>query len=127
MSKKNSLGLIGERVACDFITKKNFEVKKTNYYSRFGEIDIIAQTDKYIVFIEVKSRSDNYIVSPVDSITSSKKKKIIRTALVYMIENNIMLQPRFDVIEVIKSRDCDILSINHIENAFYQEDSYAIF
>jgi len=49
-----------------------------NYHSRFGEIDIIVADDKYIVFVEVKTRDEKSISTPLEAVTFSKKKKLIQ-------------------------------------------------
>lgn len=99
-----------------------------NFHSKYGEIDIIAKNDKYIVFVEVKTRKQFSIVSPAGAVTKSKRNKIIKTAFVYMESNIINMQPRFDVIEITTKDDgAKIKSINHIENAFCQEEEYAAF
>lgn len=121
-------GIVGEECARNFLHCKGFDIVCSNYHSRYGEIDIIAKSDEYIIFTEVKTRKENSFLSPIESITKSKREKIIKTATKYLVENDSPLQPRFDVIEVTPKRDDDNINyINHIEGAFYQEDSYVFF
>lgn len=113
----NSLGVIGERKAANFLIKKGYMIVDTNYRSRFGEIDIIAKNKKVLVFVEVKTRSTSSIARPKEFVDYSKQQKIIATAQLYLQSEKTSLQPRFDVIEVY----CDnniIKSIKHLENAF---------
>ena len=112
-----SLGIIAERKAANYLRKKKYEILDFNYRCKFGEIDVIAKKDNFIVFIEVKARGENSIASPADFVDYTKQKKIISTAQLYIASNNIELQPRFDVIEVYIKKD-RIKSIKHLENAF---------
>lgn len=119
------IGYIGEKAAKEYLESKGYNILCTNYYSRYGEIDIISQFNKYIIFVEVKTRKPNSYCLPIQAVDIKKQTRIINTALNYIVENNIDLQPRFDVIEII--RDKKIISINHIINAFESVDSNAFF
>lgn len=119
-----NIGVIGksgeDRVAA-FLRKNGFSVIKRNYQCRFGEIDIIAQNSEYIIFVEVKTRSEDFIVSPAESVNSAKQKRIMLTAEDYISKTFCNLQPRFDVAEVIVRETEDkrlSFSLNYIENAF---------
>ena len=71
-------GNIGEDKAVEFLIKNNYQIVTRNFYSRFGEIDIIAKKGEVLHFIEVKS-GDNF--QPIYNVTYSKLQKIIKTAL----------------------------------------------
>ena len=121
-------GDLGEKAAESYLNKKGFETVGRNYHSRYGEIDIIAQNEQYIVFAEVKTRSTAAIDRPSAWVDKRKQKKLIVTATIYLECNPTELQPRFDVIEVIYDKKTKVIvSIEHIENAFIQEDGYAAF
>jgi putative endonuclease len=106
--------------------KNGYTIKKTNYRSRFGEIDIIASYKNFIVFIEVKTRHDNSMISPMEYVDKHKRSRIIKTALLYLGHTRINLQSRFDVIEVvISSLNSNEFSINHIKNAFLLDETWA--
>lgn len=118
----NSTGLIGENFAVKYLKKQKYKIVEQNYHSRMGEIDIVAQKDKYIVFVEVKTRDEKSWYDPIFAVTSSKKQKIIKTTQHFIQFNHKYLtekyQIRFDVITVV-TRDKKPISIEHIENAFY--------
>lgn len=123
-----TIGNKGEKIAKDYLIKKGYAIESVNFYSKYGEIDIIAKIDRYIVFIEVKTRKEFSIVLPAQAVTKNKKNKIIKTAFVYIDVNGITIQPRFDVVEIVTcSSSLKVKNINHIENAFYQEEDYAVF
>ena len=110
-------GKLGEDIALEFLTKKGYKLIERNYYSRFGEIDIIMKNDRYIIFVEVKLRKNNKYGTPAEFVTAKKQQKIIITAEDGLLKNKTELQPRFDVIEIYMPKDNKV-SINHIENAF---------
>jgi putative endonuclease len=118
--KKNEIGRLGETAAADFLRKKGYTIQCTNFRTRFGEIDIIASYEKFIVFTEVKTRVVDSMVSARESVDIFKQKKIIKATQQYLAQTPMNLQPRFDVIEVTtqKSSEFRILSIILIENAF---------
>ncbi len=107
---------MGESAAARYLIDKGYKITGTNYRSRFGEIDIIAEQGEYIVFVEVKMRSQSFAGLPREAVDAAKQRRIIKTALTYLSEQSWVKQPRFDVIEV-KAKNNDI-QISHIENAF---------
>ncbi len=119
----NNVGVKGEDYAVKLLQNKGYVVDKRNYRSRYGEIDIIAHDAEYLLFVEVKSRSGNE-TSPRSAVTLSKQAKIIKTALMYLQENNTNLQPRFDVIEVYfsKTQSPSLPRLCHLKNAFEAGD-----
>ena len=116
----NERGTKGEDRAAIYIARLGYEILERNYFCRFGEIDIIAQKDDILAFIEVKERSGRALYPGAQAVTVSKRRKIIKTASVYMSElekdKAKDFQPRFDVLE-ITSRDGSY-TVDYIEGAF---------
>lgn len=131
MNKKHDTqktGRIGEDIAANYLVKKGYGIIIRNFHTRYGEIDIIARDNQYIIFAEVKTRNQFAVANPSEWVDKRKQKKIMMTASIYMQNNSQELQPRFDVIEIILEKGTkSLLNINHIENAFIQEGSYAAF
>ena len=119
-------GAWGESTAADFLVAKGWRIVARNARpcarDRRCEIDIIARQGEYIIFAEVKTRAHNSISRPAQAVDRKKQKKLIRTAVLYLQENEFELTPRFDVIEVVcDDRTGIVVDINHIENAFMLE------
>lgn len=114
MAQNNRMiGKAGEDTAVLFLSEKGYNIIKRNYAHRFGEIDIIAKNNEYLVFVEVKYRKNIKNGYPREAVNSKKQEKIRNTALAYISENNISdIAMRFDVIEILGGQ------IEHIENAF---------
>ena len=117
---KKLVGRFGEQSAAEYLKKKHYKIIGLNYSCRFGEIDIIAENKKYVVFVEVKLRKSYEFAEAKEFVTLSKQEKIIKTASLWLSQNETELQPRFDVIEIYAPEGAASRSvkINHIENAF---------
>lgn len=111
------LGKMGEELAAEHLKKKGYMILKRNWRSGMNEVDIIAENNEYIVFVEVKTRSEDFIMDPVTAVTKEKQRILIRLADSYIRWFNVSKECRFDVIRVIKKEDD--FEIDHIENAFY--------
>jgi len=117
MAEHNVLGNKGEDAAAEFLANKSYKIKARNW--RFGklEIDIIAEHDNMIIFIEVKSRSGTYFEQPFQAVTKKKQKFIIKAANAYIEEFEIDLESQFDIISIVEQNNR--FNIEHIEDAFY--------
>lgn len=114
------VGHWGEQTAGEYLKKKHYKLVAMNYTCRMGEIDLIVKNREYIVFVEVKLRKNAHYAEAREFVTRSKQEKIIKTASIWLSQNEAKLQPRFDVVEIYapdgpKSKS---ITINHIENAF---------
>ena len=81
------------------------------------EIDIIAQIDDILVFVEVKTRSNNEHGDPEDGVTLKKQRFLIKAANFYITEKDLDLEARFDIITVLKENNKVI--VKHLPDAFY--------
>ena len=118
-------GRQGENAACDWLTKNGYTVISRNFTSPHGEIDIIAEDGKYIVFVEVKYRKNSIFLSkygrPVHAVTKEKRQRIVYTAKYYINKFKPMKKPRLDIIEIIGNDEDNgftSLQIKHYKNAF---------
>lgn len=118
MSKNREIGITGENLACNFLLDKGYFILERNFRTKSGEIDIIARNNNIIIFVEVKTRSNNNYGFPYESVNYRKQQKIIRVAQNYInfkrLHDN---QFRFDIIEVFFKMGNN--KINHIRNAFW--------
>lgn len=119
------IGDKGEDYTAEFLINKGCKILSRNFRIRNGEIDIIAQKDRYILFVEVKTRHQNSMSKPCEAVDIKKQRRIINTAVNYLSENNIDLFCRFDVCEItVSQNDLSLLNLNYIKDAFSSEDSY---
>ena len=120
MGQNNLAGAWGESLAAAYLKKKKYRLVAANYHCRFGEIDLIAENGKYLVFVEVKLRKSARFARASDFVDIHKQNRIRTTAEMYLSENPTDLQPRFDVIEIYASDGIATKKpeIFHLEDAF---------
>jgi putative endonuclease len=117
---KNTLGKKGEQYIVERIKKKGWEVLETNFHNRFGEIDIIAKDGDEVVFIEVKTRTNDFFGTPEESVTKYKLQKILSTAQNYLLQKKWEdVFYRFDVFSVLQKNGT--VSIEHFKNISFAE------
>ncbi len=98
--RAKELGRIGEERVAAYLKKQGYIILKRNWRDRYGEIDIIAENDENIVFVEVKTRSENAIVSGAEAVDAGKMRRTRNLAEMFVKRLNTDLQPRMDVAEV---------------------------
>ena len=113
-----SIGRHGEDLAARWLEQQGYEIVARNYRRRFGEVDIIARHEGYLVFIEVKTRSSNRFGLPADALTARKQKQLTMIAQDYLARHACGDTPcRFDVLSVdLRSGRAPEISI--LVNAF---------
>jgi putative endonuclease len=113
-------GKIGEEEACRWLKEQDYCILQRNWRCRSGEVDIIAAREELLIFVEVRSRSSHSgFGTPQESVDQRKMQQVRSTAAVYLqMTGEHTRQIRFDVIAVMMNHDGEILSINHLENAF---------
>ena len=114
---KSEIGKLGEESVCTYLIERGYKITARNYRIKGGEIDIIAENGDYIAFVEVKSRKPDSMVSGFEAVNKRKRGLIIKTAADYCCKYLNMLQPRFDVAQVIIDAG-KVLSIDYILNAY---------
>jgi len=122
MTNKRDIGNRGEDAVCRYVEKYGYRITARNFNCPRGEIDIIAENDDTIAFIEVKSRKEDCVVSGIDAVDWTKKRRIIKTAAWYSYSNPLTKQPRFDIAEVILKNDIPS-AIRYYRGAFDMTDS----
>jgi putative endonuclease len=111
---KREQGSHYETMAAEYLKNKGYEIILQNFFSKNGEIDIIAKDTDTLVFCEVKYRSNTRYGLPEEAVDYRKQDKIRKTAAYYLYRNNFPVETRvrFDVIAVLGEK------ITHIEDAF---------
>lgn len=114
------IGRIGEDKTVEYLKSQGCIIIKRNWRDRYGELDIVADDGKNIIFVEVKTRSENSWVSGIDAMDIGKITRTKNAAIMFMKRLHTNLEPRIDVAEVIiKKLDDGTLkgTINYIKNA----------
>lgn len=121
-------GNLGEDFAADYLEKEGYTILERNYATKLGEIDIIAQKDNFIAFVEVKARSEDCMYAPREAVTFSKQRKICKAAMLYKMRKGFIARPRFDVFEIIYDKyTLEIKKFKFITNAFGTEAVHGFY
>ena len=104
-------GKIGEEIAKKFLINNGINIIKENYFTNFGEIDLIGIEKKTIIFIEVKFRKNNNFGLPYESVNERKIQRIKSSAETFLSKNDFGdYDCRFDVVSIVQGN-----GINEIE------------
>lgn len=114
MTVQQRVGRWGEQAAADYLEKQGYQILARNFRTEHGEVDIIAQQDKSLVFVEVKARSSNRYGFPEYSVTPKKRMHILSAAQKYILEHPEFQTWRVDVIAV--EGESGAAKITHFEN-----------
>lgn len=116
--KRRETGMLGEKLACDFLGKNGYHILETNYRCPGGEIDIIAQQEDTLVFVEVRTKKSRQFGTPEESITPTKMERL-RTVAAHYGQNrsNLPASWRIDVVAIQMDSKGRVSRIEIIENA----------
>jgi putative endonuclease len=116
------LGKEGEDRAALFLVKKGYRILERNYSTKSGEIDLIALHDGYVVFVEVKTRTNAAYGAPELAVTPRKQLRMVKAALGYIKYKKLHQVPcRFDVVAITSGRE---QGVELIQNAFEMDRTH---
>lgn len=116
MAQHNDTGNKAEEMAATFLQKKGYEILDKNYVFGKGEIDIIALKDNWLVFVEVRARSEVVYGFPEQTISKAKASLIMKTAENYVYQKDWRGKIRFDIIAIIVGQNFEI---RQFEDVFF--------
>jgi len=121
---RKELGDFGEKIAIKFLKNKGYKILEQNFKRKWGEIDIIGKKKRKIIFFEVKAIIKNKNFFPEDQITPKKKRQLLKIAQIYLSENKISLNSKYqiDIIAIEISPNFKKAKVRHYQNAL--EDIY---
>lgn len=120
-------GKLGEDAVCRLLEQRGHEILARNYHRRCGEVDIISKCGGFVVFTEVKARKRGSMISGLEAVNRSKQVKIIRTADLWLSDNDTGLQPRYDIAEVtLAGEPPGVVRLDIYEDAFTGDGVYTI-
>ena len=113
VQNKRQIGAGREKMAGQYLVSQGYDILEYNFYSRYGEVDIVARHGEYLVFVEVKYRKSLTAGHPFEAVTMQKQRAICKVATYYMKKHGLEYMPvRFDVVGII-GEDVQVL-----QNAF---------
>lgn len=113
---KREVGFKYENVAKEYLILQGLTFVESNFYTRFGEIDLIffEKNSETLVFVEVKYRKNDFLGSAIEMVTEEKQNRIFASSQVYLLKKNWDRNVRYDVVGVSK----DSGNIEWLKNAF---------
>jgi putative endonuclease len=116
--KRRDVGILGEKLAKDFLKKRGYHIWETNYRCPEGEIDIVAEDKDYLVFVEVRTKTSTEFGSPEESITPAKMRRLAAASSRYrQTHSNLPPSWRIDVVAIELNDKGKPSRIELIENA----------
>ncbi len=112
-----SSGKYGEKIALDYLINNGYKIIEKNFRTKYGEIDIIAEKDNFIIFVEVKYRTNPNFGKAEESITKRKLEKIRKVAG-YFLKNFKVKNKRLRI-DVIAINDFNNVKLTHYKNVFF--------
>ncbi len=109
-------GIWGEELAAAFLREKGYVVLERDWHSKHRDIDIIAQKDEWLVFVEVKTRRSRDVVEPLQAINYQKQKNLLRAINHYIHYRKLNNPWRFDVITIVGKMGAGMPEIEHVED-----------
>lgn len=116
MAEHNELGRKGEVAAVSYLEKKGIGIIERNWRFHGYEVDIIAEDEEFIIFVEVKTRATSEWGDPVESVGRQRMRRMINSASHYLKLNQIDKPARFDIIAIVWNRES--FELEHFEDAF---------
>lgn len=122
---KQDVGRAGEKTAAALLREEGFRIIKRNFSTSLGEIDIIAEEDDVLCFVEVKARTSRAYGNPAESVTPRKQHQIAKVAAAYLSRNHPEGRTcRFDIVTVMEENGLPVGRL--VRDAFRIEGRYMI-
>jgi putative endonuclease len=100
LSRRQSVGLAKERLACTFLERHGLRLVASNYRCRRGEIDLVMRDDAVLVFVEVRYRASDAYGTAAESVGARKQRRLVAAAGHYLQRHRVDAACRFDVLSV---------------------------
>lgn len=119
-----AIGRLGESLAVNYLRRKGYRILGRNCRSKIGELDLIAAKGQALVFVEVKTRTNEAFGQPFEAVNKKKERKLLRLADGYLAYSgvpsllNAFQETRIDIISILMSKDGHVKKIDHIKDAF---------
>jgi len=115
-NNKSETGTIGESIAKRFLEKKGYKIIEQNFRTKYSEMDLIVNKKDVLVFIEVRTKTNDHFGSPEQTINKNKINRLIRSAQAYIAYKKYQGSFQIDAICIILNPDGSPQLINHYES-----------
>ncbi len=116
---RKEIGRRGEELAADHLVTKGWQLIARNWSTKLGELDIVADDENQLIFVEVRTTTSQQYGLGFQSVNYRKQQQVRRLALQFLQQMDYQHLPiRFDVISVLLSKDLQLVTLEHLEGAF---------
>ena len=113
--EKIELGKKGEELAVVYLQEKGYQILKQNFMISHSDIDILAKNNKFLVFVEVRTKSNGDRGMPEDTLTKKKLRRMKNTAELYIAFNHYGGLARMDAVCIILDDTGNVKHLEHYE------------
>jgi putative endonuclease len=113
------LGAWGESIAAKYLQNRGYKILERNWRCARGEIDLIIDAGDILAFVEVKTRKSRAMGTPEEGLTAKKSLKLLELAQTYMLEKNIDVDWRIDMVAVECDTNGTLTRCDHLENVVW--------
>lgn len=113
---KSKTCLMGETIARKFLEKKGYTIVKQNFRTKYSEMDLIVKKKDILVFVEVRTKTNERFGSPEETINKNKIRRLVRSAEAYAAYNDYFGKSRLDAICIVLNPDDSPNRITHYES-----------
>ena len=121
-NSRGLLGQTGEAIARAHLEERGYSVLATNYRCPWGEVDIVTEKGDEIIFVEVRTRRSRTFGSPEESVTASKRQRLVSTAYHYLQEHDLSLSWRIDLVAIQIDAKGAVQRLSHLENIVSEDE-----
>ena len=114
--KTVEIGKLGEEIARKYLEEQGYKIIEQNYRTRYSELDLIAYKDKWLVFVEVRTKIGEQFGSPEETLNKQKIQRLQRASAAYAATNRYKGQYRIDAVCIVLDKKQNIERINHYTN-----------
>ncbi len=116
MSLHNEVGKIGEELAKEFLEKNGYKIIDQNYKTKYAEIDLVAESKRCLIFVEVRTKVGENFGTPEETINKQKLWKVLQNSKSYLAFKNWNGPCRIDAICIVLKPDFTVFRLTHYEN-----------
>ena len=122
MDKRMILGKKGEMLARNYLEEKGFNIRHVHWQHGHKELDIVAERGEMVHIVEVRSRTEPYMVEPSQTVQYQKQRNVLAAARAYIYRYKIAKEVQLDIVSVVYGLDGT--KIEYIPRAFYPRNTY---
>ncbi|MBU1044611.1 MAG: YraN family protein [Candidatus Omnitrophica bacterium] len=115
-TNKSKTGMIGENIARKFLQKKGYTIVEQNFRTKYSEMDLVVKKKDLLVFVEVRTKTNEYFGSPEQTINKDKINRLIRSAQAYVAYNKYSGNYRIDAVCIVLNPDDSPQRISHYQS-----------